>query len=453
MSRGFLPLTDAPAFVLADATVPAAVLPAAAVRGAVEGLVRCDIHVADGRIARIVPVGRGEETAPAPTRVGLDGGIVLPRLVDVHTHLDKGHIWPRTPNPDGSFMGALDSAGRDRVAFWSAEDVAARMDFALRCALAHGTGAVRTHLDSLGPQTAISWGVFAEMRETWKGRIALQATALFTCDIVTGDEPQFRDIVATVARHGGVLGGVTFLGAAPDAALDLALDRIFMAAAANGLDLDFHVDESDAPEARSLERIADAALRHRFGGRILAGHCCSLALQNETDAARVIDKLGEAGIAVVSLPMCNMYLQDRRPGRTPRWRGVTPLHELKAAGVPVMVASDNTRDPFYAYGDLDMVEVFREATRIAHLDHNGDDWIAAVTTTPGDVMRLADAGRLAEGGPADLVVTRARSWTELLARPQADRTVMIAGRAIDEALPDYRELDRLVAAQREGQDR
>src|SRR5690606_28399861 len=141
--RGFLPLTDAPAFVLADATVPAAVLPAGMKTRAVEGLVRCDIHVADGRIARIVPVGRGEEAAPAPTRVGLDGGIVLPRLVDVHTHLDKGHIWPRTPNPDGSFMGALDSAGRDRVAFWSAEDVAARMDFALRCALAHGTGAVR----------------------------------------------------------------------------------------------------------------------------------------------------------------------------------------------------------------------------------------------------------------------------------------------------------------------
>jgi len=453
VSRGFLSLPDTPAFVLADATVPAAVLPAAAIRGAVEGLVRCDIHVADGRIARIAPVGGGEETASAPTRVGLDGGIVLPRLVDVHTHLDKGHIWPRTPNPDGSFMGALDSAGRDRIAFWSAEDVAARMDFALRCALAHGTGAVRTHLDSLEPQTAISWPVFAEMREAWKGRIALQATALFTCDIVTGDEPQFRDIVATVARHGGVLGGVTFLGAAPDAALDLALDRIFMAAAANGLDLDFHVDESDAPEARSLERIADAAMRHRFKGRILAGHCCSLALQNETDAARVIDKLGEAGIAVVSLPMCNMYLQDRRPGRTPRWRGVAPLHELKAAGVPVMVASDNTRDPFYAYGDLDMVEVFREATRVAHLDHNGDDWIATVTTTPGDVMRLADAGRLAEGGPADLVLTRARSWTELLARPQADRVVVVAGRALDEALPDYHELDRLVAAQREGQDR
>ena len=81
--------------------------------------------------------------------------------------------------------------------------------------------------------------------------------------------------------------------------------------------------------------------------------------------------------------MCNMYLQDRSAGRTPRWRGVTPLHELKAAGVPVMVACDNTRDPFYAYGDLDMLEVLREATRILHLDHAGTDWPRAVTRDAG----------------------------------------------------------------------
>ena len=84
-------------------------------------------------------------------------------------------------------------------------------------------------------------------------------------------------------------------------------------------------------------------------------------MQAPEDEARIIAKVKEAGIAVVSLPMCNMYLQDRAPGRTPRWRGVTPLHELKAAGVPVMIASDNTRDPFYAYGDLDLIEVLREA--------------------------------------------------------------------------------------------
>ena len=38
------------------------------------------------------------------------------------------------------------------------------------------------------------------------------------------------------------------------------------------------------------------------------------------------------------------------------------FHELKAAGIPVAVASDNIRDQFYAYGDLDMLEVFNQVS-------------------------------------------------------------------------------------------
>jgi cytosine deaminase len=365
-------------------------------------------------------------------------------LVDIHTHLDKGHIWPRRPNPDGTFAGALDQAGADREANWSAEDVRTRMEFGLRCALSHGTGAIRTHLDSIGPQTAISWPVFAELRAEWRNRLHLQAVSLFPIDLALDDEQAFRAVVAATAAHEGILGGVTYLGRAPDARTDRALDRIVQAASAEGLDLDFHVDESGAPEARTLERIADAVIRNRFTGKVLCGHCCSLSTLLERDLTRVIAKITEARLAVVSLPLCNLYLQDRRPGRTPRWRGVAPMHELKAAGIPVMVASDNTRDPFYAYGDLDMLEVFREATRILHLDHSGADWPRAVAATPADIMNLDRHGRIEAGDAADLVLLRARSMTELLARPQSDRTVLVAGRAIDTALPDYRELDRLM---------
>ena len=72
------------------------------------------------------------------------------------------------------------------------------------------------------------------------------------------------------------------------------------------------------------------------------------------------------------------------PGATPRWRGVTLLHEMKERGIPVAVASDNTRDPFYAYGDLDMVEVFREAVRILHLDHPIAGWPLVAARGPAD---------------------------------------------------------------------
>ncbi len=59
-------------------------------------------------------------------------------------------------------------------------------------------------------------------------------------------------------------------------------------------------------------------------------------------------------------------------------------------------------------------------------------------------MRLDGAGVLAAGGPADFIVFRGRSWTELLSRPESDRIVVRDGRAIERAVPDYAELDDLM---------
>lgn len=424
-------------YVLAGARVPVSLAPALAGSGDGDGLALADIAVADGRITGVAP--RGERPAP-PRSIELAGRIVLPAFVDCHTHLDKGHIWPRKPNPDGSFMGALDATGADRAARWSAGDVARRMDFALRSAYAHGSKAIRTHLDSIPPQDGISWPVFEEMRARWKGRVELQAACLFGIEQAR-DEAWFATLVKRVAAAGGVLGAVTYM--VPD--LDELLERIFRAAIDHGLDLDFHADETDDVAAVSLRRIAETALRFGFAGKILVGHCCSLARQPDAEVLSTLDKAAKAGLAVVSLPMCNLYLQDRRRDRTtPRWRGVTLLHEMAARGIPVCVASDNTRDPFYAYGDLDMLEVYRMATRILHFDHPVADWPKTVAATPAEVMRLDGAGTIAPGGPADLVVFRGRSWTELLSRPESDRIVIRDGRAIDRTLPDYSELDDLM---------
>lgn len=430
-------------FVLANARAPACLTNAGNLPRGPDGLLEADILISAGRIAALAAPGMLGSASPV---VDCAQGIVLPRLADLHTHLDKGQIWPRQVNPDGTHDGARTSVMADREANWSASDVRARMDFALRCAFAHGTAAVRTHIDSLGKQAAISWPVFEEMREAWKGRIDLQAVALFPIDYALTDEHGFRRMVEIVTRCGGVLGGLTFLGGTPDERSLAALARIFDAAAAHGLDLDFHVDESAAVEARSLSAIAQMIVKTRFSGKVVAGHCCSLALAPEDEIAETVARVADSGLTVVSLPMCNMYLMGRTAGRTPRWRGVTTLHEFAAAGVPVAVASDNTRDPFYAYGDLDLIEVYREAVRILQLDHTGANWLGLVADTPARVMGLSGCGRIEAGMPADLVLLRARSLNEMNARPQNDRAVLVSGRAIDTTPPDYRELDAIVGS-------
>jgi cytosine deaminase len=401
-----------------------------------DGLALVDIGIAGDTIARILPVG----AAPAEgAAIELDGGQVWPCFVDLHTHLDKGHIWERAPNPDGAFASALRAVAADRAARWSRLDVSRRMEFGLRASYAHGTRAVRTHIDSHGPQMAISWSVVRELRALWAGRVDLQAVSLVGLDAFNGREGE--RLADTVAEASGILGGVAFMGAA----IDKELDRVVTLAAERGLDLDFHADESGDIGAESLHHIARAILRHGFQGRVVCGHCCSLAVKPPDAVEETLGLVKQAGIAIVTLPMCNLYLQDRMPGRTPRWRGVTLLHEMKSLGIPVAVASDNVRDPFYGFGDHDMLEVFREATRIVHLDRPYGDWPRAVTRTPADLMGLGPAGRLGAGLPADLVLFCGRGFSELLSRPQTDRVVIRAGRPLDVGVPDYRELDDLVS--------
>lgn len=366
--------------------------------------------------------------------VDMAGAMVLPCFTDMHTHLDKGHIWPRSPNPDGTFMGALTTVGADRTARWSAKDVATRMEFSLRSAYAHGTAAIRTHLDAIAPQDAISFPVFAAKREEWAGRITLQAACLIGAEDFSTDGA-FRTTADIVAAHQGMLGMVTY--PLPDIARRIR-DFLGMAEARN-LSADFHGDETLDPASNTLRQIAEAVLETGFSAPVVVGHCCSLSAMPEGEAFATLDLVAKAGLHVVSLPMCNLYLQDRQPHRTPRMRGITLVHEMKARGVNVSFASDNTRDPFYAYGDMDMLEVMREATRIGHLDHAGTDWVKAFTTNPATAI-----GTATTLDPANCVIFRARNWNELLARPQSDRIVIRHGRPIDSTLPDYADLDPLM---------
>jgi len=434
---------DAATVLLRNATLPRAVLAGASLAG--EGqLVLADVLIADGLVKAIAAPG----TLSLPDNAAVwdcRDGLVLPAFADIHTHLDKGHIWPRRENPDGSFMGALGAVAADREANWAADDVERRMDFALRSAYAHGTAAIRTHLDSAPPQHEISWDVFDKMRERWAGRIELQATALVGPDIML-DLPAYRAVARRAKTSGGRLGGAIAVWPSADRAIRNAVEL----AGEFGMDLDLHTDETLEVESSTLRYLADAVIATGYEGRVLAGHCCVLSVQDEKTAMGTVERVAEAGIAVVSLPMCNMYLQHRRNdavAQTPRYRGVTLVNELKAAGVKVALASDNTRDPFYAYGDLDALEVFREGARIAHFDHpqtGAWGWLGGITSGAAAIAGFTHKAQIGVGLPADLVLVDARTWTELNSRPQSDRVVLRGGRTIDTTLPDYRELDDLM---------
>jgi cytosine deaminase len=403
----------------------------------------CDLVIHGGEIAEVAPAG----SVAAELGPDLDRALVLPGMLDAHAHLDKGHIVPRARNLTGDLLGAAAVGGPDRRSRWHAEDVRRRLEFGLQTAYAKGVVAIRTHLDSQAPQPSITFPVVKKLREEWAGRVELQPSTI--CPIDTFLTAEGKELADQVADMGGNLGsGTRFVAPMPSLVppeFDLAMERIFTLAEERGLDLDMHVDESSDPAARTLIRIARMAVKRGFKGRILAGHVCALALQTDEAIRDTMDAARDAGIDIVSLPAVNLYLQARGTSRkTPHWRGVTLLHELKAHGLKVAIGGDNVRDPFHAYGDHDMLESFTQAVKIAHLDHPHADWITATTSVPAAIMQLPQFGTIGRGRGADLIVLRARDWHEALARFQADRVVIRNGKAIDTTLPDYRQLDDLV---------
>jgi cytosine deaminase len=400
-----------------------------------EELCLVDLEINNGKIKQVVAANT--KTINDPT-IDLKKGIVFPCFIDIHTHLDKGHIWERSPNLKGTFDNALSTVQEDAAQYWQVEDVYRRMEFGLKCSYTHGTVAIRTHIDAFGEQGKIGFSVFKTLQQEWINKLVLQAVSLVTLDYY--QTSQGRELANNVAEIGGILGGVAYIH--PD--LETQLDTVFNLAKERNLNLDFHVDENNDPNSICLRKIAETAIKHKFQGSIICGHCCSLAVQPMTVVQETLKLVKQAGINIVSLPMCNLYLQDRNPASTPLWRGVTRVHEIKQVGIKVAFASDNCRDPFYGFGDHDGLEVFNQAVRIAHLDTPYTNWCSSVTKIPADLMRLPQLGRIGLELPANLILFKARYFSELLSRPQCDRIVLRQGQEIDTSLPNYAELDDLV---------
>lgn len=432
MAISDLPHTGAP-YVLRNCSIPTAFL--AEQIGKPEGdLVTRDVHVASGKIVAVTRSNVGCGVENESSSIDVAHGMIWPCFADLHCHLDKSQISDRATGGNGTFLSALDVVASDK-AHWNGVETRLRMDFGLRCAFVHGSAAIRTHIDSDHVSSAASWMAFGELRDNWKGRIDLQAVSLVQVGALA-DPVLSRNVADRVAEFGGILGAST----RQIPGLDDIIDTLFLLAEERGLALDLHVDESGDPDAKALSLIARTAIRRRFANTVVVGHCCSLAVQDDSQVDQTLDLVARAGLAVVTLPMLNLQLQDRYPGRTPRRRGITLVHEMRARGIPVAIGCDNVRDPLYPYGDHDMFEMYRDATRIGQLDAPIGAWPRSVTTIPRSIMGLPEQ-LICAGHPADFILFSARTYSELLARPQSDRIVIRNGRPSTVRLPDFAELD------------
>ncbi|WP_299652287.1 amidohydrolase family protein [uncultured Tateyamaria sp.] len=313
--------------------------------------------------------------------------MVMPALVEPHCHLDKCHTINRIGQVGGDLHHAISSQHADKK-YWDENDLRSRASRGLREAQQNGCTLIRSHVDwGDDPAPPLGWSVLVEMAEDNPG---LQLAVLTGID--QWRAPEFAQKVGDIlALTDGVAGAFIYGHRHTEA----GLRSLFQIAAHHGLMLDFHVDEG-LGDLNGLETIADVALETRFARPILCGHCVSLMDRTTDDVKRIADKLARAGITVCTLPITNLYLQGRTDG-TPDRRGITRLRELRAAGVPVVVGSDNVADAFCPIGAHDPRAALALACVTAHLDPPLGDWLPAITT---DAARALGAAPITVDGAA-----------------------------------------------------
>jgi cytosine/creatinine deaminase len=381
------------------------------------GLVALELEQRQGRITALRPLA-ATETESLP--------LALTPLVEPHAHLDKCFTAAAFPNPEGTIAGAMASNRRESEQR-TKEQVLERAERALEQAWRHGLRAIRSHVDSGGPATRPSWEALLELRRRWAGRVDLQLVALVPLAHWCGAEGE--ELARWVADRGGWLGGV--LGP-PYGRLRSdrdALGAVLGLAERLGTGVDLHVDEADDQPGRGVTLVAEMAAERRCGVPITCSHAASLCLLGSRRLERLAEQLAAAGIAVVALPLTNLWLLGRRPERTPRLRVQAPIRSLQRAGVLVAVGGDNVQDPWYPGGDFDPIELLRLAPLTSHLWPAQRQGLAPFSTAPARLLGLEWDGLVREGGPADLVLLAASDWTDLLARSPR-RLVLRGGRCL-----------------------
>jgi cytosine deaminase len=382
--------------------------------------------VVDGE--RIVRIGAGAAEGVSPA-TDCAGKLLLPAYIDAHVHLDKVLIRGELREHDGTLGGAI-GAIHERKRRYTVADVAARARAVIERSVALGTTRLRSHVDvdTIGGLVPLE-GVMAAAKAC--ADIAEVSTIAFP------QEGLLRDPGAYDLMHAALEAGADVVGGMPHWELDEGSQKehvrqCFELAERFDRDLDMHVDETDDGGVRTLEMVADEALRRGFFGRVCAGHVCSLAAAPHDYADRVIDKCLRAGISIASNPVTNLVLQGRGDRGLIR-RGTTRIGELRAAGVNVFFGQDCVNDGFYPFGRGSMLEVALISAHAAHLTTRADLAFAlrAVSEAPALAMRLTDYG-LKPGARADLQLLPVPTWDEALRMQPMPEKVWFKGRLVAE---------------------
>ncbi|WP_225071319.1 amidohydrolase family protein [Desulfuromonas sp. CSMB_57] len=382
-----------------------------------------DIACSNGCIVDVRPRIEAEAVEAVEAR----GYLVSPGFVDSHFHMDATLSLGRPRlNRSGTLL--------EGIALWNELKpeltLESLRDRALQCcrmAVARGTLHIRSHVD-VCDERLLAVQALLEVRREMAPYLDLQLVA-FPQDGYLRSPGARANLLRALDMGVDVVGGIPhFERTMADGAASVR--ELCELAAARGLRVDMHCDESDDPLSRHVETLVAEICRLGLQGRAAGSHLTSMHSMDNYYVSKLLPLMAEAQLHAVANPLINITLQGRHDSY-PRRRGMTRVPELLEAGVNVAFGHDCIMDPWYSLGSYDMLDVAHMGLHVAQMTglEQMRECFAMVTTRGARVLGLDGYG-LEPGCFADMVLLQARGPIDALRLRPARLAVIRRGRVI-----------------------
>ena len=343
--------------------------------------------VIDVEEGRVTWVGRAED---APTRAVATTervqGVLLPGMVNIHCHTPM--VLLRGAGENLPVDRWLHEVMWPREARLTPEDVETGMAAGAAELVA---GGVTTSMEMYFYGEAVAAGA------AWAGLRCVVTAPLIEDAQLAGFgswEDQLDEMTELARRWED--SNLIQVGIGPHAVYSLSeecLRGVAEVASAHGMLIHTHVDEQEweVEAVRQKTGMSATAFLAEVGildSPTMAAHSVWISPDD-------IAILAEAGAGVAHCPCSNSKHAS----------GIAPVAEMRAAGIPVGIATDGPA----SHHRLDLFEEMRTAMRLARIrSHDAGallphEVLAMVTSEAADAIGRPDLGRLAPGNPADMI--------------------------------------------------
>lgn len=353
-----------------------------------------------------IVAGRFADTAePEADEIDCAGRILIPGLVEAHTHLDKSLIglpWYR--NEVGPRL--IDKINNEReVKVSLGLDPQVQSERQSIQSIGYGTTHIRSHVDVDTEHGLAGVEGIMATREKLAGLVDIEMVAFPQSGMMI--RPGTVELMDEALALGvEVVGGLDPCGIDGDPKAHL--DTIFKLAEKHGKPLDIHLHERELLGGFSMEGILERTLALGMQEQVTISHAFCLGYTDRAYVASLQERLAEARIHIITTA----------PASAP----VPAVVELKALGILTGSGSDGFRDTWGPYGNGDMLERAMLLGLRNNLRRDDDVELALDICTAGGaaILQLEDYG-LSTGCKADAVLVEGETLAEavVLRSPRA----------------------------------